>query len=108
MSLASIAADVRNAVSEGQTWLVQAVEHHLPALAAEAERITASPIYQEYAGFVLPGPVEAEIALVVRSMVKLSGALPAAPVATPPAAPEPPAEPAGVSEPGSPPEPASM
>lgn len=98
MSLASIAADVRNAVSEGQTWLVQAVEHHLPALAAEAERITASPIYQEYAGFVLSPEVEAEIAAVVRAMVKLSKAepaAPAAPVATPPAAPEPvpPAEP---------------
>ena len=86
MSLDSIEADIRNAISEGQGWLAQAVEKHLPAFAAEAQRITSSPIYQEYAGFVLPGPVEAEIALVVRSMVKLAGLVPAA--AAPPDAPE--------------------
>ena len=34
MSLSSIAADIRNAVSEGQEWLAQAVEKHLPAFAA--------------------------------------------------------------------------
>ena len=111
MSLDSIAADIRNAVSESQEWLAQAVEKHLPAFAAEAERITSSPIYQEYAGFVLPGPVEAEIALVVRSMVKLSGALPAtpaAPVPTPPVSPEPPASGGQMPEPAEPqPEPAA-
>ena len=94
MSLESIAADVKSAVDQGQAWLARAVEEHLPALAAEAQRITASPIYQEYAGLVLPPEVEAEIATVVRAMVKVAGikaAEPSAP-AEPPAA-EVPAEP---------------
>ena len=105
MSLDSIAADIRNAISEGQGWLAQAVEKHLPAFAAEAQRITSSPIYQEYAGIVLPPEVEAEIAMVVRSMVKLAGLVPAQPA--PPDAPEAPTEPAGVSEPAEPAEPAA-
>ena len=105
MSLDSIEADIRNAISEGQGWLAQAVEKHLPAFAAEAQRITSSPIYQEYAGIVLPPEVEAEIAMVVRSMVKLAGLVPAQPA--PPDAPEAPPEPAGVSEPAEPAEPAA-
>ena len=89
MSLDSIAGDIRNAISEGQGWLAQAVEKHLPAFAAEAERITSSPIYQEYAGIILPPEVEAEIAMVVRSMVKLAGLVPAVPAApVPPVSPE--------------------
>ena len=90
MSLDSIAADIRNAVSESQEWLAQAVEEHVPALLAEAERIQASPVFQALEGVFLPPEVEAEIANVVKAFVKLVPQQPA-PVAATPAEPEAPA-----------------
>ena len=90
MKLADIAADIKNTIGEGQAWLAKAVEEHVPALLAEAERIQASPVFQALEGFVLPPEVEQEIANVVKAFVKLVPQQPA-PVAAAPAEPEAPA-----------------
>lgn len=91
MSLSSIAGDIRSTVEQGQAWLAKAVEEHVPALLAEAERIEASPVYQALAGVVLPPEVEVEVANVIKAFVKL---VPQPPAAAAPAVPEVPAAPA--------------
>lgn len=78
MSVAAIAEKIREAIGQAEGWSARVVSEHLPALLAEAEAITSSPIYQEYAGFVLPPEVEQGIALAVREMVKLARAEPVA------------------------------
>lgn len=89
MSLSSIATDIKGAVEQSSAWLAKAVEDHVPALLAEAERIQASPIFQALEGMVLPPEVEQEIANVVKAFIKL----------VPQPQPEQPAEPAAPAQP---------
>lgn len=83
MSLTSIATDIKNAVTEGQGWLVKTVEEHVPALLAEAERVQSNPIVAAVEAAVLPPEVEAEIVNVIKAfaavLAKNAPALPAEP-----------------------------
>ena len=69
MSLTSIAQDIKSSVEQGSAWLAKAVEEHVPALLAEAEKVEASPVFQALAGVVLPASVEQEIANLIRAFV---------------------------------------
>ena len=94
MSLTSIANDIKNAVSEGQGWLVKTVEEHVPALLAEAERVQSNPVVQAVEDALLPPEVEAEVVNIIKAFAAVLAKVPAEPVA--------PAEPAAPAEPVAP------
>jgi hypothetical protein len=77
LSLSSIASDIKDAVENGDQWLKQIAETHLPAVLAVAAKYEASPIVQALESAALPPGVEAGIAGTIRELAKLYPAAPA-------------------------------
>jgi len=70
MSLATIEADIRNAVGQAQAWTTELVEKHLPALAAEAAKAANSPVIHalEQAGALIDPEAEQLIASLIAKL----------------------------------------
>jgi len=62
LSLSDIETEFRAHAREGEAWLQRVLAEHLPAIAATAARLEASPIAKALEGAFLPPAVEEEIA----------------------------------------------
>ena len=62
LSLSEIETEFRAHAQEGEAWLQRVLAEHLPAIAATAARLEASPIAKALEGAFLPPAVEEEIA----------------------------------------------
>ncbi len=98
MNVTDIATDLRHHIEEGQAWFAKALEQHVPALLAEGERLTKSPIVQALEGIILPPETEAAIAGLITKFASAYGT-PAAAAAPPAGTSEPAADAAGAATP---------
>jgi hypothetical protein len=62
LSLSDIETEFRAHAREGEAWLQRVLAEHLPAIAATAARLEASPIAKALEGAFLPPAVDEEIA----------------------------------------------
>src|SRR5271155_3017905 len=74
MSLATYEADARNAVENAMDWLKQAVETHLPKIAAVAQEAESDPLIAAIEAVFLPDDVKVMLATLVGKLGTARGA----------------------------------
>lgn len=81
VSLSTIASDIKGAIENGDQWIKQVVDTHLPAILAEAQKYENSPIVQALEAALLPPALEQQIASMITELSKAypAGAAPAQP-----------------------------